>query len=483
MAAGESKRERTTRPFVDRLRETIHRFQMLTGGDTLVVAASGGPDSTALLHGLAALREEFGLTLHVAHLDHRLRPEAREDAAFVVAMSRALGLEHHQDSADPRAVAGREGWSLEDASRRLRYEFLVRVARAVGAGVVATGHSLDDQAETVLMRLLRGSGLDGLTGIPPVRRSDEIRIIRPLIETTRADVEAYLEEIGAAWREDATNRDLTILRNRIRLVLLPALEGYNPDVRRALARVASLLRDEAEAIEALGAPQIAGTLAGGPAIVRVMLEPFAALPAALQRRALRGAVIQVRGNLRAVRYVHIEEARLLVLEGQVGSWLSLPGGVRITRLRDGAEVAVGETARRVPRACRLPVPGRVVAVEFGVHLTAEELSSDHLAAAMQAGTARDEVVLDAALVGDGLVLRGPQPGDRFAPAGMRGRTKMVAEYLRDEKVPRHRRAVVPVLTTGEGVIVWIVGMRAAEAARITRATTRAVRVTARPLRV
>jgi len=483
--AGDRRREKTARLFVDHLRETIHRYHMLAGGETLVVAASGGPDSTALVHGLAALRHEFGLTLHTAHLDHRLRADAREDAAFVTAMSRAIGVEHHQDSADPRTAAGREGWSLEDASRRLRYEFLVRVARAAGSPVVATGHTLDDQAETVLMRLLRGSGLDGLGGIPPVRHSDGIRIIRPLIETTRADIEAFLEETGMAWREDATNRDLRILRNRIRLVLLPALEGYNPDVRHALARVASLLRDEAEAIEAIGAPQIAETLAGGPGIVRVMVDPFARLPAALQRRALREAVIRVRGNLHAVRFVHIEEGRRLVLEGQVGSWLSLPGGVRIVRQSDTAKIAVGESesADRVPGAYRLPVPGRVVAVEFGVHLTAEELPREALGAAMQAGTARDEVVLDADAVGDGLVLRGPQPGDRFAPAGMCGRTKMLADYLRDEKVPRHRRATVPVLTTREGVIVWIVGMRASEAARVTSATTRAVRVTARTLRV
>src|SRR5205807_7945888 len=157
----------------------------------------------------------------------------------------------------PDALAGGEGYQLVDAGRRVRYEFLTRVAREIGAGVVATGHTLDDQAETVLMRLLRGSGLEGLAGIPPVRVGGGVRIIRPLIETSRAAVLAYLGAVGAGWREDETNRDTTILRNRIRMVLMPALEGYNPDIRQALARLAGLLRDESEALRALGAPKVA----------------------------------------------------------------------------------------------------------------------------------------------------------------------------------------------------------------------------------
>ena len=466
--------------FVHRMRETLRRHHMLAGGETVVVAVSGGPDSTALVHGLAAIARELRLILHVAHVDHRLRPDAGLDAAFVAAMSRALGLEHHQAAVDPRTFADHEGLSVEDAARRLRYEFLARVARDVGATVVATGHTLDDQAETVLIRLLRGSGLDGLIGIPPVRRSGETSIIRPLLETTREDVESYLRSIGAGWREDSTNRDLAILRNRIRLVLLPALEGYNPGVRQTLARVADLLRDEAEAIDTLAAARIAETLTGDSETVQVTLERFTRLPAALQRRVLREAVRRVRGNLRAVRFVHIEGARQLVLEGQAGSWMPLPGGVRVTRLAMGAEVAM-ECTDGAPRLYEVPVPGRVVAVEYGVQLTTEELTRDQLEGGPEAAR-RDAVVLDAARFGSGLVLRGPQPGDGFAPVGMEGRTKMVADYLRDEKIPRHRRGSIPVLATRDGVVLWIVGMRASEFAQITPATTRAVRVVARPLR-
>ncbi len=465
--------------FVDRVRETIRRHGMLIAGETVVVAVSGGPDSTALVHAMAALGREMGWSLHVAHLNHGLRQEAAEEAAFVAAMSQALGLAHHAESADVRSLAAREGFSLEDAARRIRYEFLTRIAKEVGASAIATGHTLDDQAETVLLRLLRGSGLDGLAGIPPVRRGDAVRIVRPMLEATRAEVLAYLKEIGAGWREDPSNQNRDILRNRIRMVLLPALEGYNPDVRRTLARVAGLLRDEAEVLRSLAAPGIAEALSGDSGSVRVSRTPFARLPAALQRRALREAVRRVRGNLNGVRFVHIEGARQLVLAGEVGAWLPLPGGVRVTRVSGGAEVAV-PTPTRVPSVYRLPVPGDVVALDFGVHVSAETIAADQLHVHVE--TLPNTVLMDADVITGDLVVRGPKSGDRFAPWGMGGRTKLVADYLRDEGVPRYRRVFTPVLTTDDDVIVWVVGMRASDVGRITAATRRAVRIVARPLR-
>ena len=473
--------------FVDRIRDTIREHGMLAAGETVVVAVSGGPDSTALLHAMAAMAADMRWSLHVAHLHHGLRPEAAEEASFVAAMSKTLGLEHHEGSADARSLAEREGLSLEDAARRLRYEFLNRVAAEVGAAAIATGHTLDDQAETVLIRLIRGSGLEGLAGIPPVRQSETARVIRPMLEVTRDEILAYLESIGAEWREDATNRDPEMLRNRIRMVLLPSLEGYNPDVRRALARVARLLRDDADALRLLAAPAMAETLSGDPACTRVARGPFVRLPAALQRRVLREAVRQVSGNLLGVRFVHIEEARQLLLEGDVGAWLPLPGGVRVARVSEGAEITA-EPAADIPgiyglSAYRLAVPGDVVALEFGVHMSADTMTSDRLRAEVAPGEVpANTLIIDADVVKGELVIRAPKPGDRFAPAGMRGRTKLVSDYLRDERVPRHRRARTPILTTDDDVIVWVVGMRASDLARVTDATKRAVRIVARPLR-
>jgi tRNA(Ile)-lysidine synthase len=469
---------------LSRVRETIRRYRMLSPGDTVVVGVSGGPDSVALLHLLAALREELGLSLHVAHFNHRLRPEAAEDAAFVAALSRDLAVPYHEGAGETRAHADRLGLSVEDAARRLRYEFLAEVARATSAQAAAVGHTRDDQAETVLMRLLRGGGPRGLAGIPPVRPLDGARLVRPLIETPRAEVEAYLGARGLPFREDPTNRDPAILRNRIRLVLLPALEGYNPDVRQRLARLADLLRDEAEALDELAAPRLAEVLTERPDAVRISPDLLARLPAALQRRALREAVARAGGNRDAISFVHLEGARRLALDGRPGTVLELPGGVRVRRLSGAVDVAVeGRRAPEAPPEYRLDLPGSLVAPEFGVHLVATEAGAaapEEGARARQA--AAGEIIVDGVRAGPALVLRGPRPGDRFAPSGMGGRTKKLSDYLSEAKVPRHRRPFVPVLATSGGEILWIVGMRAAESARVQAGAVRPVRIVARKLR-
>jgi tRNA(Ile)-lysidine synthase len=320
------------------VRETIRRYRMLAGGERIVAAVSGGPDSMALLSVLASLRGEFSLQLHVAHMNHMLRSGAGEDAASVARSAAGYGVPYHEASADIRAAAARERRSLEDAGRRARYAFFARVAREAGAQVIATGHTLDDQAETVLMRLLRGSGPRGLAGIPPARPHDGLRVIRPLIETSRADITAYLARHRLEPREDPTNRDVALLRNRVRVVLLPILEGYNPDVRRALARLAEVVRDESDALDALSVVEVGAVLHGTNAPVRISPEAFAGLPVALQRRALREAIRRVRGNVAQIAFVHIEGARIGMLSGRSGSVYEAPGGVRIVRRSDAIEV-------------------------------------------------------------------------------------------------------------------------------------------------
>jgi tRNA(Ile)-lysidine synthase len=319
-------------------RETIRTYGMLAGGERVVVAVSGGPDSTALLSVLGALREELHLDLHVAHLNHGLRPDASLDAAAVGRMTRSLGYPFYEATEDVASAAARTRRSLEDAGREARYGFLAGVARRIEASVIATGHTRDDQAETVLMRLLRGSGTRGLAGIPPVRPLDRLRVIRPLIDASRAEIVAYLARQGLAAREDSSNRDLAMLRNRVRLVLLPILEGYNPDVRRALARLAGMVRDEADALDALSAPAVDAVLHGTHASVHIAPEAFGRLPVALQRRALREAIRRVRGNGTQIAFVHIEEARLGVLASRPGAVWEAPGGVRIFRRPDAIEV-------------------------------------------------------------------------------------------------------------------------------------------------
>jgi tRNA(Ile)-lysidine synthase len=482
----------TREALIQRVRDTIHLHQMLAPGDTVVVGASGGRDSTALFHILTQMREDLRLTIHAAYFDHGLRPDAAEDAALVAALSRTLGYPFHNGAGDARAYAQRMRLSVEDACRRLRYEYLLSVAHTVGAQALATGHTRDDQAETVLMRVIRGGGPTGLAGIPPVRVQGEVRVIRPLIGVSRAETAEYLTHRGISWRDDPTNTDLSILRNHIRWVTLPFLEGYNPDVRPTLARLADLLRDEGEALDALAGPLIAETLAGGPGVVRIALERFARLPVAVQRRALREAVRRARGTIASVAFVHIEGARRLALDGRTGAVLELPGGVRVVRQAEALEVAAGAATppgEATAGEYRLPVPGSVVAAEYGVQVVASEVSADAPDIRERAGhPSPGEIVVDRQRAGSGLILRGPRPGDRFAPFGMGGRRKKISDFLRDAGVPAYRRRWVPVLTTENGEVLWIVGMRAAEPVERTAAApaavsgTQAVKVEARKLR-
>src|SRR5207245_5847147 len=224
----------------EKVRHTIQKFDLLRAGDTVVVAVSGGSDSVALLHLLRGLQDEYALALHVAHLNHRLRPEAGADAEFVRQMGVNLGIPVTVEEVDVTARAAQEKRSLEEAGRQARYEFFARVAAAVRASRVATAHTQDDQVETVAMRFLRGTAWEMLAGIPASRRLRATTVARPLRETTRAELLGYLRRQESASRDDATNRDQRFLRNWFRLTWLPALEARHPQSRGLLSEAGRL---------------------------------------------------------------------------------------------------------------------------------------------------------------------------------------------------------------------------------------------------
>ena len=343
----------------DAVRDTIMKHRLFSPRERIVVAVSGGQDSVALLHILAACAEDWKLTLHVAHLDHGLRATSRQDAEFVRDLSARWHLPATIDRRDVPAICAREGWSLEDGARRLRYRFLLETARRQSAGRVALAHTADDQAETVLMRLVRGTGLLGLTGMPITRRLDGpadapgseragIRLVRPLLETWRRRVSAYVGAHRLAWREDDTNADTRFTRNRIRHELLPLLErDYNPNVKTALTQLAEQSRDDYAYLQDAAARQWkrlakvgppaallaarAGASAGRPACVTIAIPAFRRQPNALRRQLLRQAIRRVRGDVQRLEFRHWTEAERLFTERPVGTRLDLPGGVQLRR--------------------------------------------------------------------------------------------------------------------------------------------------------
>jgi tRNA(Ile)-lysidine synthase len=317
-----------------------------TRGERVVVAVSGGADSTALLLALEELSRAGLLSLAVtaAHLDHGLRgASAEEDARFCESLARANGFDFASARADVGGLAEASGDNLEQAARRARYEFLAGAARAACAAAVLTGHTLDDQAETVLLRLLRGSGAEGLGGMRPVRALEEggeVALRRPLLEwARRVDTEDYCGERGVEFRTDSMNEDEGFARVRVRRRLLPLLESFNPRAAEAIARAAGLLREDASTLEEFAArllEEARAQVEASPDVTEawpLRAEALASAPLALRRRALRLWVARGRGDLRRMSLAHLSAIERLLAGTRGGRVAELPGGARVERRR------------------------------------------------------------------------------------------------------------------------------------------------------
>jgi tRNA(Ile)-lysidine synthase len=420
----------------------------------VLVAVSGGADSTALLHALVRLSEEGrAFSLEVAHLDHGLRgEESAADARFVAEVAAGLGLPGHLERLAPGSLE-RQGVSRQEAAREARLAWLERVAGETLAQRIALGHSADDLAEEVLMRLLSGAGPRGLAGM----RARRGPFIRPLIECRRSEIEAWLETCGIPWREDGTNYLDAYLRNRVRHRLLPALEAdYNPNLRESLVRQAAILGEEDDLLERL-ATEIFETLARVE--VGALAFPTAALAAehpALQRRLLRLACERLAGSLRGIGFRHVEAVRSLINSPSPSAGpLRLPGGLTAERRYEYLIIGVGPAglAQNLEHDwdLALPGPGRYELAGTGLCLT--------LRLSEGSGGA-GEALFDAASLSWPLLVRSPRRGDRFRPRGMAG-TKLVFRLLSDAKVPRNARWRVPILLSAENII-WVGGLRMAE---------------------
>jgi tRNA(Ile)-lysidine synthase len=428
-------------------------------------------------------------------LNHGLRPEADEDEEFCRSLSEKLSLPFASGRADVASGARSNKRSLEDEGRRARYRFLHAQAKRFDAQRIAVGHTLDDQAETFLLRLLRGSGSRGLGGIHPVKDSG---IVRPLIEVRRREIEEYLETRGASFREDASNLDPRFTRNRIRHQELPRLSSaYNPRLVEALARSAALLRDEEAWMEADAKAAFDRLASASPGEVRIERAPLSRHPRALQRRLVRIAIERLRG-LGNVSQGHVEDVLAMAEDGRSGSELHLPGMVAelsFGQLRfQRSSTARGRKARERGYngfEYRLSIPARVRIPECPGTLSARiaEPNRELVGPNGPEGAAAGRGVVerppfgDAVIVGyDGRVpelsVRSPRPGDRFHPLGAPG-SKPLSRYLMDRKISRDSRLRVPLVVRGgsghedsKEEILWVVGHGVSEASRVTAGSSR-----------
>jgi tRNA(Ile)-lysidine synthase len=412
----------------------------------------------ALVRILAERSRELGLVLHAAHLHHGLRgAEADADRDFCRELAQRLGLRFHEARVETAAaaladaVAGKPAETIEEAARRLRYGWFRELMAAGAVDAVATAHTLDDQAETVLARFLRGAWTEGLSGIYPVVQFPEGPILRPLLSTSRSEIEAYLGGIGQNWREDSSNRHLTFTRNRIRHELLPVLESWNPRLRAHLAHMAELARDEeawwaaelerlAEQIILPGRPVRGGGRAarGGGAIEVTRL---AELPLALQRRILRLAAARLGTSL---DFESTESLRKLALAGRAGQKCELALGLRGERTHRELQLTMGsraESAGEVAAAMKFQIPGEIEAPAWGIRV--------RVVFAPGVGFSDDKSAWNA-------VLRAWKPGDRVRLRHSGGPRK-VKEVLERLQVFGSARNRWPVLEL-DGRVIWMQGV-------------------------
>ena len=453
----------------------IQEHHLVSRGQTMLVAVSGGQDSVCLLHVLHQLQSELGIKLHVAHLDHQLRgKESTGDARYVAGLAKRLGIPATIEKRDVSSYQKEHGLSLEEAAREVRYKFLSEVTDTIGADRVAVGHTLDDHVETILLHLIRGTGTRGLRGLRPVTRwlgNKELTVVRPLLELRRDETGAYCLKNHLRPRQDTTNLSLALLRNRVRLELLPLLKSYNPQVIEALQRTARIAGDDIDYLEKEARRLWPGvtTMQGNTVILDK--KALLGLPASMQRYLLRLAIENVGGNLKDIEARHIEELTR-ALHKSAGKQISLPYGLFFTidydryllgkkpSGRSPFPVLVGE--HLIKLSGKTVIPGWSIKASI---IKPEEFTTGH-----NSFTAH----FDYDKIGDKLVIRSRKRGDRFQPLGMK-ETKKIGQFMIDARIPRDWRDRIPIVILGDGVL-WVVGYRIDERMKITNDTRRILRL-------
>ena len=463
---------------------------LLNKNDTVVVGVSGGPDSMALLHLLLDLNRRLGweLHLHVAHLDHQLRrDDAQHDAAFVQAASDSLSLPCTIDSRDIGALGKAQTLGIEETGRQERYAFFERVCLQVGAKVIALGHHADDNAETILQRILRGTGVRGLVGIRRTRAlspGSDIRVIRPLLRITRDVLHAYLADTGIAYRADPSNATNEPLRNRLRNKVIPLLiEEVNPQVRDALTR----LGEQAEWVEEYLRETVERTfetliISRTDQVLTLNAEALGRKSRIVQSEIIRLAYRSFGLGEQDLGFAHLVSALDLIADPASGRQTKLPGGMTIEKRYHQLIVSLptDEPRETISPEIAIHLPGHTVLPirRLEIDCTIREIDAEEVPRLRRLGGRMEEFVnFDA--VHPPLVVRTRRPGDRFLPLGAPG-SKKLSDFLIDNKVTPKERARVAVLCDQLGPI-WIIGHRLDDRVKLTALTRRILHLRARPL--
>jgi tRNA(Ile)-lysidine synthase len=458
-----------------RVFDFIRKHRLVSAGEKLVVAVSGGADSVCLLQILTSLKEELKLKLHIAHLDHQLRgTESAADAEYVADLAKKLGIPATIERRDVKAYQKKMRLSTEEAAREVRYRFLTDVAGATGAKRVAVGHTQDDHIETILMHLIRGAGTRGMRGLQPATewpsKDGKLIVIRPLLEVSHQETEDYCRRHSLAPRLDASNLSLSPLRNRIRQQLLPLLQSYNPGIAEALLRTGRIAGDDIDFLDKETARLWAKIARQEGEAITLNRKALDRLPPTLKRYLLRSGAERLLGSAKDIEMRHIEEMMAL-LDRPAGKRLSLPGGLIFSTSYDNyiltLDLATLSPLPELGGENKLNIPGQTRL--SGWHIKADIIE-------LQEMTEKDDFTacFDLAETGDKLTVRPRQRGDRFQPLGL-SLPKKLGEFMIDARIPQNWRKNIPIVCSPEQ-IVWVVGWRIDERVKVSQKTKQVLRL-------
>ncbi|MCG2813112.1 MAG: tRNA lysidine(34) synthetase TilS [Thermodesulfovibrionales bacterium] len=447
----------------------IKKHSMLFEKDRVLIGLSGGPDSVCLLHALNNLKDEYKLSLHAIYIDHGLRPdEIPAEIEFCKKLCETLGVPFLTKSVDVKSYAKEYCLNKQEAARELRYKIFEDVALEIGSSRIALAHNADDQAETFFMRILRGAGQKGLSGIPPVRG----KIIRPLIEIERKDIEEFLDSISQSFIVDSSNLKKDYFRNWLRLAVMPEFKRQNPELIRTISRTSEIIREEDNYLELIVTKTLMRLIPKKTdRTIELFLVPLETMDRVILRRVLRRAIDAVKG-LRGIGFVHIEDIIELVKRGNSGDRIYLPKGIRVIKgystliLTSEQPSKLGAYSLNVPEELALKESGILIKSSFA---DSAEIPCD----------GKSKVIIDAERIKLPLVVRARKSGDLFYPFGF-GKRKKLQDFFVDEKIPRDERDSIPIVLSGNDV-VWIAGYRADERFKVMSETKKIVLIEIKPL--
>ena len=454
----------------EKVLDTINRHNLIEKGDKIVLGISGGPDSVCLLHILNRLKKMFDIEIYAAHLNHQIRGiEAQKDALYVTQLCEEMGIKYFVRSIDVPKYCEENKLSIEDGARKLRYDMFYEIMSKTHANKIAIAHNMNDQAETVLMHIMRGTGLQGLRGIEYIR--DQI-IIRPLLDIERSEIEGYCEQYNLNPRIDQTNLDPIYTRNKIRLKLLPYMrDNFNSNVIKSIVRMSKSVKEDSDYIEENALMKFEEICIVSDESVDIAVDLFINLHNAIKYRVLRYAIKYVLGDTNFIDQKHILDIIELEPEKKIGKKLNLPRGLFVYRKKNSIIITVKEIITEDIEFCyKVPKNGFVKIKELGMLVEAETMGIEKYNISKQENKTNRWFDLDK-IKGD-LIVRSRKPGDKITISV--GNKKLKSLFI-DMKIPKEERSRIPILVDSEDVIC-VGNYRVSEKFKVDEGTTQVLKI-------